>query len=53
MFADAWATALGVAGPDEMHRLAKAHDLAVRALIRRPDGISEWFSPALSRMLVD
>lgn len=53
MLADAWATALSVAGPAEMKALAEANDLAARALIRGPDGLVDWFSPALSRMLVD
>ncbi len=53
MLADAWATALGVAEPDEMMALAEAHDLAARALIRRRDGVTEWISPALARMIAD
>lgn len=53
MLADAWATALSVAEPTEMKALAEANDLAARALIRQPEGLVEWFSPALSRMLVD
>lgn len=51
MLADAWATALGVAEPDEMMALAEAHGLAVRALIRRRDGVVEWISPALAAMI--
>ena len=51
MLADAWATALGVAEPDEMIALAEAHDLAARALIRRRDGVAEWISPALAQMI--
>lgn len=53
MAADAWATALGVAGPAHLEALAAHYGLAARALIRQPNGISEWLSPAMSRMLVD
>jgi thiamine biosynthesis lipoprotein len=51
MLADAWATALGVAEPDEMMALAEAHGLPARALIRRRDGVMEWISPALAAMI--
>lgn len=51
MLADAWATALGVAEPDEMMALVEEHSLMVRALLRRRDGVSEWISPALAAMM--
>lgn len=53
MLADAWATALSVADPAVMKELAETNDMAVRALIRQREGLVEWFSPAMSRMLVD
>jgi thiamine biosynthesis lipoprotein len=51
MLADAWGTALSVAGPGELAVLAEANALAVRALLRGPDGTREWISAALERML--
>lgn len=53
MIADAWATALTVLPPAEMQRLATRERLAVRALAREEQGVAEWISPALERMMVD
>lgn len=51
MYADAWATALGVLPRGEMVALAEAQGLAVRALLRRKGAVDEWISPELSAML--
>src|SRR6056297_358418 len=48
MIADAWATALSVAGPDEALRLAAANDLAVYLMVREGDGVKSRVSPAFS-----
>ena len=45
MMADAWATALGVVGPDAAMRLATEHDLAVYLMRRDGDGVSGAASP--------
>ncbi len=46
MMADAWATALSVAGPDEALRLAVANDLAVYLMVRDGDDVTSRVSPA-------
>lgn len=48
MMADAWATALSVAGPDQALRLATANDLAVYLMVRDGDGVKSRVSPAFS-----
>ena len=53
MLADAWATALSVEVPPAMQALVIAENLAVRAIIREPEGPVEWISPALRLLLVD
>lgn len=53
MVADAWATAFGVLGGTTMIERATGEGLAVRALLRKGDGVCEWISPALAEMLTD
>lgn len=53
MLADAWATALTVASPEERARLCKAEGLAARILHREGDAVVEWLSPALQTLLVE
>jgi FAD:protein FMN transferase len=53
MLADAWASALTVAGPGDGERLAIAERLAVRALWREEGRVREWLSPAMLAMLAD
>ena len=48
MMADAWATALIVAGPEEALRLARANDLAVYMMTRRGDSLEAQVSPAFT-----
>lgn len=48
MMADAWATALIVAGPEEAMRLAKVNDLAVYMMTRRDDALEAQVSPAFA-----
>lgn len=51
MFADAWATALTVLGPEDGTDLARRAGLAAR-LVWVKDGVAvEWLSPELERML--
>ena len=47
--ADAWATALNVAGPDAGMALAEANDLPVYMIIRDGDGFREETSSAFAR----
>jgi thiamine biosynthesis lipoprotein len=52
MWADAWATALGVLAPPAMEALARREKLMVRALIREDGGNArEWISPALAALM--
>ena len=51
MHADAWATALGVAQPEDARVLAIREGLAARFLWRTPGEPIEWISPALHTML--
>jgi FAD:protein FMN transferase len=51
MYADAWATALTVLGPDQGAALAAREGLAARLVVRTPDGFAEQLSPALQAML--
>lgn len=53
MIADAWATALTIAGPAEGARLAEREGLAARIVTRTGDTAREWMSPALVAMLDD
>jgi len=48
MMADAWATALIVAGPEDALRLAKVNDLAVYMMTRSGDSLDIQMSPAFS-----
>jgi thiamine biosynthesis lipoprotein len=50
MMADAWATALSVAGPDEALRLAEANGLAVYLLRRQGDGLIAASSSAFDAL---
>lgn len=52
MLADAWATALSVEPPTAMRELAARENLAVRALLRGEEGLQEWISPALERLMI-
>lgn len=49
--ADAWATALNVAGPEKALAMAKQHQLAVYMIIRQGDGYIEQMSPAFEQWL--
>jgi FAD:protein FMN transferase len=52
--ADAWATALLVAGPDRARKLAEAHGLEVVLLVATPGGgILEHLTPGITRRRVD
>ncbi|MBB4857694.1 thiamine biosynthesis lipoprotein [Novosphingobium chloroacetimidivorans] len=51
MWADAWATALGVLQGAEMEALASREALAVRTLTRVDGTLHEWISPALQAMI--
>ena len=48
MMADAWATALIVAGPEEALRLASVNELAVYMMTRRGDSLEAQVSPAFN-----
>jgi len=52
MLADAWASALIVAGPEAGLALARAERLAARFVARSDAGSVETFSPAFSALLV-
>jgi len=52
MLADAWASALIVAGPEAGLALARAERLAARFVARSDAGFVETFSPAFSELLV-
>ncbi|WP_200844851.1 MULTISPECIES: FAD:protein FMN transferase [unclassified Novosphingobium] len=51
MLADVWATALSVHAQGAMQALATREKLAVRALVRSGESITEWISPVLHSML--
>jgi len=51
MLADAWATAITVAGPDLGMALATREQLAVHMVVRSMDGAREYMTPALAAML--
>lgn len=51
MWADAWATALGVLQGEAMEALAIRENLAVRSLARIGGALHEWISPALGAMI--
>ncbi|MCJ2185060.1 FAD:protein FMN transferase [Novosphingobium sp. 1949] len=51
MWADAWASALGVLEPAAAKRACRTHDLAARLLLREGGLVREWISPALVRMI--
>jgi thiamine biosynthesis lipoprotein len=51
MIADAWASALIVAGTEVGMALAARERLAARFVVRQPSGVSERLSPALARMI--
>lgn len=53
MLADAWATALTVAGPDTGMELAARHAIAARMIVMEEGGAREILSPALLAMLED
>ncbi|MFN3537090.1 MAG: FAD:protein FMN transferase [Brevundimonas sp.] len=53
MQADALASALTVMGPEAGMAHAEREDLAVRLILRGPDGLEERFSPAFAAMLDD
>jgi len=53
MQADALASALTVMGPAAGVAYAEREDLAVRLILRGPDGLEERFSPAFAAMLDD
>lgn len=51
--ADAWATALNVAGPEAGMAMAEANDLPVYMIIRDGEGYREEFSTSFSRKFVN
>ena len=51
MMADAWATAITVAGPGKGLSLAREHGLAARMIVRTDNGPREHLTPALEMML--
>lgn len=51
MTADAWATALFVAGPEEGRAMAEARHLAALFTCRTPEGLTQNWSPALAAMM--
>lgn len=53
MFADAWATALTVLGPDAGMALAEAQGLAVQIAVRDGNSVEERLSPVFANMLAD
>lgn len=48
--ADAWATALMVAGPEHGLALAEAHNLAAHFMVREPTGLREFSTPAFAAL---
>lgn len=51
MLADAWATAITVAGPERGMALATREQLAAYLVLRTPEGAQEYLTPALAAML--
>jgi thiamine biosynthesis lipoprotein len=51
MWADGWASAFSVLGPEEGLPLAQAQDLAARWIIPSDQGFAEVLSPALIALL--
>lgn len=51
MWADAWATALTVLGPEEGLALAEREGLAMHMIVREGQGVRELLSPELQQML--
>ncbi|MEJ7927413.1 FAD:protein FMN transferase [Sphingobium sp. AN641] len=51
MFADAWATAITVLGPDEGMAVATRHGLAAILIRREGSGAREYMTPTLAAML--
>lgn len=51
MWADAWATAITVLGPEHGMALATRHALPARLVLRTREGAQEYMTPALSAML--
>ena len=51
MMADAWATAITVAGPEKGLALARENNLAARMIVRTDAGPREYLTPALEAML--
>lgn len=51
MWADAWATAITVLGPEPGMALATRHALPARLVLRTHDGAQEYMTPALAAML--
>lgn len=52
MLADAWATALTVAGPEAGAMLAEREGLAMQMVVREGEGYRQILSPALGAMLI-
>ncbi len=50
--ADAWATALMVAGPDRAERLAREHDLQVLLILRTEEGFEDRMAGGFERHLL-
>jgi thiamine biosynthesis lipoprotein len=51
MLADAWATAITVAGPERGMTLATRENLAAHLVLRTPQGAKEYMTPALVAMV--
>jgi len=51
MYADAWATAITIAGPNRGMALATRENLAAHLILRTPEGAQEYMTPALAAML--
>jgi thiamine biosynthesis lipoprotein len=51
MWADGWATALNVLGPEAGFELAATENLAAYFLIRRADGFEERYTPSMQNYL--
>jgi len=53
MLADAWASALTVAGVEAGMAIARTERLAARMVVRSDGGAREWISPALAALIAD
>lgn len=51
MLADAWATAITIAGPSRGIALATRENLCARLVLRTPHGAQEFMTPAMAAML--